>query len=131
MFDADDLKRINDVSGHLAGDKALIMTAQVAAAQVRAMDVLARYGGDEFVLLLPQTSAQQALSIAERIRAGMAASHVETEQGRLAVTLSMGIAEISFTAQDESMESIVRRADEALYAAKAEGRNRIVIFDAE
>ena len=127
MFDVDGFKRINDSFGHLAGDKALALVAQVTAAQVRAIDVLARYGGDEFVILLPQTSAQQALAIAERVRASVAASRLETDRRAIALTLSMGIAEIIHTLQDESVESVIHRADEAMYNAKQAGSNRIVI----
>jgi diguanylate cyclase (GGDEF)-like protein/PAS domain S-box-containing protein len=128
MFDTDNLKQVNDTLGHSAGDRMLALVAQTAAAQVRAADVLARYGGDEFVVLLPQTSAQQALPIAERIRTSVAAAHMETEKGPLAVTLSIGIAEIRREPEDENVERIVRRADQAMYAAKQAGRNRIVTF---
>ncbi len=132
MFDVDGFKRINDSFGHLAGDKALALVAQVTAAQVRAIDVLARYGGDEFVLLLPQADAQQALLIAERIRSSVAATiHVGANQSPFTVTLSIGIAELQRSPVDEDIERVIQRADEALYAAKAEGRNRIVIFDSE
>ncbi len=129
MFDVDGFKRINDSFGHLTGDKALALVAQVTAAQVRAIDVLARYGGDEFVVLLPQTSVQQALAIAERIRVSVAASRLETDRDAIALTLSMGIAEIIHTLQDESVESVIRRADEAMYNAKQAGLNRIVISE--
>ena len=129
MFDVDGFKRINDSFGHLAGDKALALVAQVTAAQVRAIDVLARYGGDEFVVLLPQTRAQQALAIAERIRISVAASRLETDRDIIALTLSMGIAEIIHTLQDESVESVIHRADEAMYNAKQAGSNRIVISE--
>lgn len=127
IFDVDGFKRINDSFGHLTGDKALALVAQVTATQVRAIDVLARYGGDEFVVLLPQTRAQQALAIAERIRASVAASRLETDRDAIALTLSMGIAEIIHALQDESVESVIQRADEAMYAAKQAGLNRIVI----
>jgi diguanylate cyclase (GGDEF)-like protein/PAS domain S-box-containing protein len=127
MFDVDGFKRINDSFGHLTGDKALALVAQVTAAQMRASDMLARYGGDEFVILLPQTSAQQALAIAERIHASMAAARLETDKGGLSLTLSLGIAELNPASQNEMVESVIRRADEAMYAAKQAGQNRIVI----
>ena len=132
MFDADDFKQVNDIFGHVEGDNALAQIAQVAAAQVRAVDVLARYGGDEFVLLLPQADAQQALLIAERIRSSVAATiHVGADQSPFTVTLSIGIAELQRSPADEDIERVVQRADEALYAAKAKGRNRIMIFNSE
>ena len=129
MFDTDDFKRGNDTLGHIAGDKILAQVAQTTAAQMRTVDVLARYGGDEFVILLSQTSAQQAYPIAERIRASISALRMQTETGPLAITLSIGIAEIWREPADESVERIVQRADKALYAAKQAGRNRTVIFD--
>jgi diguanylate cyclase (GGDEF)-like protein/PAS domain S-box-containing protein len=132
MFDADEFKQINDIFGHVEGDKALAQIAQIAAAQVRAVDVLARYGGDEFVLLLPQTDTQQALLIAERIRASVATTtHVGADQSPFTVTLSIGIAELQRSPVDEDVERVIQRADEALYAAKAEGRNRTVIFNSK
>ena len=129
MFDTDDFKGVNDTLGHTVGDKILTLVAQATARQMRTVDVLARYGGDEFVILLSQTSAQQAFPIAERIRASVAALQMQTETGLLAVTLSIGIAEISREPADESVERIVQRADKALYAAKQAGRNRTVIYD--
>lgn len=131
MFDTDNFKQINDTLGHAAGDRILNLVAQTTASQMRTVDVLARYGGDEFVVLLAQTSAQQAFPIAERIRASVEAIQMQTEQDPLTVTLSIGIAEIWRDPADESVESVVQRADKALYTAKQTGRNRTVIFDAE
>jgi diguanylate cyclase (GGDEF)-like protein/PAS domain S-box-containing protein len=131
MFDADDFKQINDTLGHAAGDQVLAQLAQTVAAKTRAVDVLARYGGDEFVILLPQTSAQQALPVADHIRESVAAMRLETDQGFASVTLSIGIAELWRMPADQNIESVVRRADQALYTAKAEGRNCTVIFSAE
>ena len=128
MFDMDGLKQINDTFGHAAGDRLLVMAAQTAAAQIRSVDVLARYGGDEFVVLLPQASAQKALPIAERIRTSIEAMRMETGKGPLGITLSIGMAEISHAPVDENVENVVQRADKALYTAKAEGRNRTVIY---
>ena len=128
MFDTDNLKQINDTLGHTAGDRMLVLVAQTAATQLRAVDVLARYGGDEFVALLPQTSARQALPIAERVRASIAAMRMETDKGPLGATLSIGIAEIRREPEDENVERLVQRADQAMYAAKHAGRNRTVIF---
>ena len=131
IFDMDHLKQVNDSLGHIAGDRMLISVAQTASAQVRSIDALARYGGDEFVILLPQTSAQMAFAIAERIRASVDAVHLSTEKGPLSVTLSIGIAEMRSNPADESVEQVVQRADKALYAAKQSGRNRTMIFNME
>ncbi len=131
IFDTDHLKQVNDTLGHVAGDKMLVTVAQTASVQIRSADSFARYGGDEFVILLPQTSAQAAHVIAERIRTSIAAIRIMTEKGPLSVTLSIGIAEMRNDPADESVEQVVQRADKALYAAKQGGRNRSVIFDTE
>ena len=128
MFDMDDFKKVNDTLGHAAGDKLLVRVAQTAVAQVRASDVVARYGGDEFIVMLPYASAQQALHVAERIRAGVATLRVETDKDPFAIMVSNGIAEIRHEPVDENVERIIQRADEALYKAKQSGRNRTVIF---
>ena len=131
MFDVDDFKQVNDNHGHAAGDKILEQVALAAAAHVRSVDVLARYGGDEFIILLPQTSARQALPIAERIRASVAAMSIDTDKGQLGVSLSVGIAETSHEPADESVEAVIKRADKAMYAAKAAGRNQTRLYAEE
>jgi diguanylate cyclase (GGDEF)-like protein len=131
MFDMDNFKQVNDTFGHTVGDKLLGQVAQTVLAQVRVSDVVARYGGDEFIVLLPQASAGQALPIAERIRASVAAIRVETVKEPFAITLSIGIAEMRREPADENIERIIQRADEAMYAAKAQGRNRTVIHGAD
>jgi diguanylate cyclase (GGDEF)-like protein len=83
------------------------------------------------VIILPVTSAQQARLLAERIRVGVAAIRIETDKGSAAVTLSIGIDEMLHEPQERSVENVIRRADEAMYAAKQAGRNSTVIFDAE
>ena len=128
MFDMDDFKQVNDTLGHTAGDQLLVRVAQAAVAQVRVIDVVARYGGDEFIILLPDASALQALPVAERIRANIAALHVGTDKTPFTITLSIGIAEMQHEPLDESVDRIIQRADQALYQAKESGRNRTVIF---
>jgi len=113
----DHLKEVNDTFGHAAGDAMLVQIAQSARAEMRVVDVLARYGGDEFIILLPETNARQARFIAERI-----CSKVRP----FAITLSVGIAEFLHNPTDENVERVIRRADAALYEAKARGRNCIV-----
>ncbi len=128
LFDIDDFKQINDTFGHLIGDKVLEQVAQATAKQVRDVDVPARYGGDEFIVLLPQTSAQQAFFIAERIRESVASTRIAADNSPFITTLSIGVAEINYAPPDESVEDAVRRADKALYVAKQNGRNHTVIF---
>jgi diguanylate cyclase (GGDEF)-like protein len=102
--------------------------AQIARAELRSADVIGRYGGEEFIVLLPMTNAAQAALLAERIRAGVAALRVSTEKGDASVTLSIGIVEKMVSYPAESLEEIFRRVDRAMYAAKQAGRNRVEIF---
>jgi diguanylate cyclase (GGDEF)-like protein len=125
MLDVDYFKQINDTFGHPDGDKVLMMVAQTIAAKLRDIDLLARYGGDEFIIMLPQTGAEHALPVAERILETVADLRIEGDKGPLSVTLSIGMAEMWREPSDECVDSIVKRADKALYVAKAEGRNRI------
>jgi diguanylate cyclase (GGDEF)-like protein len=131
MFDADYLKQVNDTFGHTVGDKILMEIGRVASAQIRAVDVLARYGGDEFILLLPQTNTQQALLIAERICKSAEELRVSTSKGDATVTLSIGVADLLCAPTNESIERVIQCADKALYTAKQAGRNRAVMFELE
>ena len=128
LFDIDGFKQVNDTFGHTLGDKILIEVAQATALQVRDVDMLARYGGDEFIILLPQTDAQQAFIIAERIRESVASVRVDNENSPFIVTLSIGVAEIINSPQDGTIEDVIRRADHALYQAKKNGRNHTIIY---
>jgi diguanylate cyclase (GGDEF)-like protein len=129
VLDTDHLKWVNDTLGHLAGDKMLVKVAQTIAAQLRNVDVLARNGGDEFAILLPETSAQEAFHIAERIRVSVAAALLEISKSPLSITLSIGISELWNEPADDSIEPVVQRADKALYTAKETGRNRTMIYN--
>jgi diguanylate cyclase (GGDEF)-like protein len=122
MFDLDHFKRVNDRYGHHAGDEVLRAVAGISAAQTRAADVLARYGGEELVLALPGTSGRDALAAAEKIRRAIEAA---TMPGGLRVTVSAGVAEWR---GEPTLDALIRRADAALYRAKASGRNRSVLF---
>jgi len=129
MLDLDHFKNINDTYGHPAGDKALRNTAIRLAVELRPTDVAARYGGEEFAVVLPETAAADALRIAERIRA-----HVENDAIRIDedqsihLTISIGVASLPDNAATES--DLMQRADAALYAAKAGGRNRVCMAGA-
>jgi diguanylate cyclase (GGDEF)-like protein/PAS domain S-box-containing protein len=130
LFDVDGFKQANDTFGHATGDAILFQIAQTTTAQIRSVDVLARYGGDEFIILLPQTHAQEAFLIAERIRNSVAATHVAAENSPFIVTLSLGVAE-NLSLQDVTVEDIIRRADKALYQVKQNGGNHTLIFTSE
>ena len=127
MFDIDHFKQVNDTFGHTVGDQILQRVTQVARAELRSADVIGRYGGEEFVVILPMTNAKKAYPLAERIRMGVAAMRLPTEKGDAAVTLSIGIVEMAHEGQTESIEVMIRYADEAMYTAKQAGRNRTEI----
>lgn len=128
VSDLDRFKRINDTYGHLQGDKVIKFVARVLQEAVREQDIAARLGGEEFVLLLHNTSQADALCVAERIRRTIGEQDPAQSQGQLpeTVTISMGI----FTSDRYSLsaEECVERADKALYQAKEAGRNRVVLF---
>jgi len=124
ILDADRFKHINDTYGHHAGDLALRSLSLVAMEQKRAQDTFGRLGGEEFGLLMPETSLAQALVVAERIRQVWEKSPVNLDGELIHSTMSIGLAEALPT--DKSLEDILRRADEMLYKAKQAGRNRVV-----
>ncbi len=132
MFDVDDFKATNDNYGHAVGDQALQSLTGAVRAQLRAVDVFGRYGGDEFMVLLPQTGVEEALVVSGRIHASIAALRIETDKGALSLSISLGIAEIlKDIGHIDSVERLFLRADQALYAAKQAGRNRTAIFNPE
>lgn len=120
LIDVDCLKDINDRGGHGAGDDALKLIAQAITRSCRAIDVAARYGGDEFAVLAPSTSGADAVGLAQRIRVALAASRV----GGQPVTVSVGVADLTDAPSLEATE-LSRAADRALYKAKAGGRDRV------
>src|SRR5207237_7577115 len=120
MADIDHFKEYNDAFGHLTGDEMLIKVARALRASTREVDCVVRYGGEEFVVLLPETDADAAVETAERIRARVATEGLAGGS----ITLSVGIAE--FPTHGDSPESLIAAADGALYRAKREGRDRVV-----
>ncbi len=115
LFDIDGFKKINDSLGHSSGDQALKEVAATVAKQIRATDVLGRWGGDEFMVLCPQTMADDAVTIAEKLRQ-------QVEHLPQGITISCGLAG---SRPGESMAALIKRADKALYAAKSAGRNLV------
>ncbi len=120
MLDVDRFKAINDRYGHQVGDSALVMLTQICRQELRQSDVLGRYGGEEFVVLLPETGAGEARQAVERIRERLAATPLRTGDGAIHFTISGGVAE---RLPGESLEDLLKRADAALYDAKASGRD--------
>lgn len=124
LMDIDHFKRVNDVCGHQAGDQVLQIFADVITHGLRAGDALARWGGEEFLLMLPNTTAEDALACVERMRTQLATRSFEHIAPRLGVTFSAGIGVCGV---DDRMEAIIERADRAMYRAKTAGRNRTVV----
>jgi diguanylate cyclase (GGDEF)-like protein len=125
MFDVDLFKEINDQYGHLAGDQVLTTIAKRCCEVIRHVDIFARYGGDEFVILLPETDLPMAGEIAERIRASIVDSPIITGAGSIFVSISMGITETTRLSAD--LDLLLDKADQALYKSKRAGRNTISV----
>ncbi len=123
LLDLDHFKRINDHLGHLAGDQVLTQLAQVLREEARVTDILCRYGGEEFVLLLPSTPSVSGMIMAERIRSRVAQRAFGVLAETLRFTVSLGVA--GCPDHGISAEELIKASDEALYAAKREGRNRV------
>lgn len=124
LLDIDDFKRVNDLYGHLAGDAVLQRVVDTCHQMIRASDVFARFGGEEFVLFLPQTDAQAAAELAERLRRHVAQQPVRWGMHELHLTVSVGVA--AFSAPAASLHQLVMAADRALYIAKAAGKNQCI-----
>jgi diguanylate cyclase (GGDEF)-like protein len=123
MLDIDHFKQVNDIHGHVAGDRILKIVARCFLALVRDIDVVARYGGEEFVILLVETDLTGARILAERLREQVAKTVAVTDQGPLTVTISLGVACAQLERDD--FAALLVRADSALYSAKQAGRNRV------
>jgi diguanylate cyclase (GGDEF)-like protein len=125
LLDVDHFKRVNDVHGHAAGDRVLRGLAALLGGKMRASDLVARWGGEEFLVVLPQTHPAGALVFAERVRAAVAASPFDIGEGKpLSITVSIGLAG---TLPPILFEPLVEEADRALYEAKRSGRNRVCV----
>ena len=129
MIDIDHFKRINDTYGHEVGDQAIVMTANLLSTSLRAMDAVARFGGEEFVVLMPETHIAVAYLAAERLREQAAQLQLQAEGGMpVQLTISIGVAAADPLGTPDSPSSLLVRADKALYRAKKEGRNKVVQF---
>ena len=121
VFDIDHFKRVNDILGHDMGDQILKEIAARLVTNMRAVDVVARYGGEEFMIAMPETSIDDALVAADRVRALIAGTPVYVDGEALQITTSVGVAEVE---SGENLRDVFKRADDALYKAKQEGRNK-------
>jgi diguanylate cyclase (GGDEF)-like protein len=125
MADVDHFKKVNDTYGHLVGDTVLKEVGRRLAEGVRTYDSVGRYGGEEFLVIVPGCKPADLAASAERLRRSIAEPRFETSAGPLAVTLSIGIASGCDDGESQNSEQLLRAADTALYGAKAEGRNRV------
>ena len=128
LIDIDHFKSVNDNYGHPIGDKVLVEVAAAIRESIRATDLVARFGGEEFIVLAPETTTAAALMVAERIRRAITDKTTDkTDQGLPVVTASVGVACTEAEVGDEN--ELLAKADAALYRAKHEGRNRVVVAD--
>ncbi|MFQ5343176.1 MAG: GAF domain-containing protein, partial [Anaerolineae bacterium] len=125
MFDLDHFKRVNDAYGHATGDQVLAGLAECCRHELREVDLLGRYGGEEFAVLLPESGLTTARPVAERLRRQVERAAIDTDRGPMTITISLGVAMLDETCAD--LEALLERADQALYAAKQTGRNRVCV----
>jgi diguanylate cyclase (GGDEF)-like protein len=123
MMDIDHFKQINDCYGHQVGDVALRTVVQIIQDDIRTLDTLGRYGGEEFAVILPELTLQQGIIAAERIRSIIADRPIPVRQDNLHLTMSLGVA--AYYPEQTSIDQVFDEADKALYQAKTKGRNRV------
>lgn len=124
-IDVDHFKNINDSHGHPAGDRVLQALTAICKESLREADLFARFGGEEFIMLLPNTGEEEARAVAERVRAKVAAQPVDVKDSKLDITISCGVSQ--YRTGETDVEPALKRADVALYAAKNSGRNQVVV----
>nr|BAL54653.1 GAF domain-containing protein [uncultured Chloroflexota bacterium] len=127
MLDIDHFKRINDTYGHPVGDQVLQALARRCTQAARDLDLVGRYGGEEFLILLPEADWHAGLNVANRVRLLVAGTAIPTRAGPLRITISLGVSQ--HQPQDKGLEEMIERADRALYQAKEGGRNQAVAFE--
>ena len=129
MVDIDNFKRINDTYGHAVGDEVIVALAKAIKYNSRESDIVSRWGGEEFIVLLPQTDMKGAMVIAEKLRENVQNLHVVTpSEEKLSFTISLGVASVDMDACCH-LEELINNADKALYIAKGNGRNRVELYN--
>jgi diguanylate cyclase (GGDEF)-like protein len=123
LIDIDYFKQVNDLNGHACGDMVLVETSKLMQSLVRQQDIVARWGGEEFIILIVETNIEKALHIAEKIRFAIDQNVIEHENFEIQVSVTIGVSEI---APDDSLHECINRADENLYIGKRSGRNKVV-----
>lgn len=133
MLDIDQFKQINDRYGHATGDHALLAVAGIIQSTLRTSEIAGRYGGDEFAIILPETSAKNGLYVSKRISNEIIDEAIQTETGPITLTVSIGVAGLSDTNRGhiQTLEALLNRADKALYEAKRAGKNQTYLFPGE
>lgn len=127
LMDMDGFKKVNDTYGHESGDQALVTLRNICTQGTRKVDIFARLGGEEFALLLPETDQKTAAELAERLRAALEETIIESDSRKFTTTISMGVTEFGMR-ENDSLDEMLHRADRAMYQAKALGRNRIITW---
>lgn len=123
LLDIDHFKQVNDIYGHECGDNVLTGVARTLEKALRRQDMVARWGGEEFICLLPETGLEGAGNVAEKVRRAISGTPLKTGSGRVTVTATLGVSEYT---GDNTIEACIRKADQALYRGKAAGRNRVL-----
>ena len=125
LVDIDHFKKINDTYGHLVGDQALVAFTRVFQKNIREIDLLARFGGDEFILLLPETRRESARAVMERVRQELKGKPLALDKGSLGLTISVGVS--GLVGASDLLDALLMRADQALYRAKEAGRDQVMV----
>ncbi len=128
MIDIDKFKRINDTYGHAIGDEVIKSLAKVLESKIRESDIVARFGGEEFVIILPNTDIDSTMIFAQNLREEIERTVLDTAVDKISFTVSIGLDTYNFE-EDENIGDLLNRADKALYTAKAQGRNRVCHFN--
>ena len=131
MMDVDHFKQINDQYGHGAGDQLLSKVAKLLMENVRQYDIVGRYGGEEFLILMPSADQNCAQNIAERVCEKIKKSQLVYDKNEIHITVSMGVACVDSNDEEIDLDKLIMRADKALYAAKKDGRNQVVVWHGE
>jgi diguanylate cyclase (GGDEF)-like protein len=126
MLDIDHFKLVNDRYGHPLGDEVLCWLAEICRRNVREIDIVGRYGGEEFLILLPESEMRNSTQLAERLRQRVGEAKIPTRVGDLSITISLGLSELTDNTRD--LKTLIAHSDQALYAAKRAGRNRVITY---